>query len=151
MDFGAALDIGSHSYKIELSYSRMASDLNYTYNNATTAICNLATTYASIGGIAAIYRGDVVVPYAKIALGGTFYNPLNKDITSEYVMHFDISGGVKFKISDHFGFRVQASLLLPIFSQGMYFQETTTPPGEGMKTKISGVQGNFTGGLIIRF
>ena len=66
-------------------------------------------------------------------------------------MHFDISGGVKFRITDHFGLRIQASLLLPIFFDGMLFQETTPPPGEGMSTKVSGVQGNFTGGLIIRF
>jgi hypothetical protein len=129
----------------------MSSNLTYTANNSTTPICDLAVTYASIGGVADIYRGDVIVPYAKIALGGTFYNPIKSNVANEFVMHFDISGGAKFRITDHLGFRVQASLLLPIFFQGMLFQEAVPPPGEGMKTKVSGVQGNFTGGLILRF
>jgi hypothetical protein len=151
MDFGAALDFGSHAYKIELSYSRMASNLTYTVNGTSNRVCDLAVSYISIGGVADIYRGDLIVPYAKIALGGTYYHPLNNNITSETVMHFDITGGAKFHVSDHIGFRVQASFLFPVFSEGMYFEEAVPSLGQGMNTKVTGIQGNFTGGLAVRF
>jgi hypothetical protein len=152
-DFGASLSYRfSEFYRIEVSYSRLSSDLSYTPDTSTsTPVGNLALTYFSVGGVAEINPRNTTVPFFKIALGGTFYSPSDTAITSANVMHFDISGGVKFNVSEHIGFRLQASLLLPIFFEGMYFEEAAPDPGQGMQTKISGVQGNFTGGLIVRF
>jgi hypothetical protein len=152
LSFGAAVDVKlKEGYKFEISYSRMASDLTYVYNNNTQPIANLAVHYLSIGGLLEIHPGERIVPFVKVAVGRTYYQPIADSIATEHVMHFDISSGVKYFFSEHIGFRFQASLLLPVFIDGMYFEEAAPPPGQGIKTEISGIQGDFTAGVIFRF
>ncbi len=152
-DFGASInhEFGDQ-YRIELSYSRMSTNLSFSPDASTTQpVCKLALTYISLGGVVDILPDEAVIPFAKIALGGTLYKPIDSTVESVSVMHFDISGGVKFDLSEHFWLRLQASLLLPVFFEGIYFPEAMPNPGEGMSTEVSGIQGNFTGGLIYRF
>jgi hypothetical protein len=152
MDFGASIALGRNAYKIELSYSRQGSSLTYfPDDNTDPTITDLAVHYASIGGLLEFFQGDPIVPFFKVALGGTYYQPINSETTTENVMHFNFSGGAKLYLNEHFGFRFQASLLLPVFFEGQYFEEAAPASGEGMKTKIGGVQGDFTTGIIFRF
>lgn len=152
ISYGAAFNFGANQgYKIEISYGRMASSLTYTYDNVTEMKCDLAVTYISIGGVVQINPENMVVPFGKIALGEVYYNPLNSDIEKENVMHFSFGSGVKLNLNDHFGFRFQATLHLPVFYLGQMFEEAAPPPDEGMKTKIGGVQGDFTAGAAFRF
>ena len=152
IDYGAAASFGSNDgYKIEISYSRMGSSLTYTLDDVTEAKCDLALTYISIGGVVQINPENMVVPFGKIAIGGTYYQPLNSDLTKENVMHFSFASGVKLYLNDHIGFRFQATLFLPVFFEGMIFEEAAPPPDQGMKTKIGGVQGDFTAGVSFRF
>jgi hypothetical protein len=150
--YGGSFNFGSGSgYKMEVSYSRMASSLTYYLNNTTEHISDIAVTYLSIGGLVQFLHGDPVEPFFKIALGATYYTPSDTAVDKENVMHFSFSGGAKIYISDHIGFRFQACLNLPLFFEGMYFQEAQPAEGQGMKTKVNGVQGDFTGGVIFRF
>lgn len=152
LNYGAALDLKfSEGYKIEFSYSRIASDLSYVLNNNSQHLCNLAVQYLSIGGLLEINPRERIVPFVKVAIGRTIYRPIADTIATEHVMHFDISSGVKFFVSEHIGFRFQASLLLPVFIDGTYFEEAVPPPGQGIKTEISGIQGDFTAGVIFKF
>jgi hypothetical protein len=151
LNLGADLALGRNAYKIELSYARQNSSLSYTDGDSTSVVCDLAITYASIGGLLEFFQGDPVVPFVKVAIGGTYYTPLNSDTDSENVMHFNISGGAKLYLNEHFGFRLQASLFLPVFFEGLYFEDAAPEPGEGMKTKIAGVQGDFSAGVCVKF
>ena len=152
INYGAAFNFGANQgYKIEISYGRMASSLTYTYDNVTEMKCDLAVTYISIGGVVQINPENMVVPFGKIALGLVYYNPLNSDIEKENVMHFSFASGIKLNLNDHFGFRFQAALHLPVFYLGQMFEEAAPPPDEGMKTKIGGVQGDITAGAAFRF
>jgi hypothetical protein len=152
LNYGAALDFKfSEGYKIEISYSRMASDLTYVLDNNMQPLCDLTVQYISIGGLFEINPRERIVPFVKFAIGRTYYHPIADTIATEHVMHFDISSGVKYFVSEHIGFRFQASLLLPVFIDGTYFEEATPPPGQGIKTEISGVQGDFTVGVIFKF
>jgi hypothetical protein len=152
INYGASANFGANQgYRIELSYGRMASSLTYTYNDVTEMKCDLATTYISIGGVVQINPENLVVPFGNISLGAVYYQPLNSDIARENVMHFSFASGVKLHLNDHFGVRIQAALHLPIFFEGMMFDEATPPPEEGMKTKVGGVQGDFTAGAAFRF
>lgn len=151
-NYGAALDFKfSEGYKVELSYSRMETDLTYLLNNTSQPLSDLAVQYLSIGGLLEINPKERIVPFIKVAFGRTIYQPIADTIATEHVMHFDISTGVKFFVSEHIGFRFQASLLLPVFIDGTYFEEAVPPPGQGIKTEISGIQGDFTGGVIFKF
>jgi len=153
MNYGVSFDLGSPDggYKLFISYSRQGSFLELDTADINRTICDLAVHNLSIGGQLEFFQGDMVVPFTNLGLGTTIYQPLNSDIGNERVMHFTIAGGVKLFLNDHFGFRFQANLLLPIFFEGYLFEEGAPPPGEGIKTKIAGVQGDFTAGLIGRF
>lgn len=154
MNYGVSLDLGSGDagYKVFISYSRQGSLLEFTDSTGISrTVTDLAVHYISIGGQIEFFQGDMVVPFTKLGLGTTLYQPLESDITLERVMHFNIGGGAKIFLNDHFGFRFQTSLLLPVFFEGYYFEEGAPEPGEGMKTKLAGVQGDFTVGLIAKF
>jgi hypothetical protein len=152
LNFGAALDIKlSDGYKIELSYSRMASDLTYVIDDIAKPLSDLTVLHLSIGGLYEINPKERIVPFFKGALGRTYYKPIADSIATEHVMHFDVSGGVKISVTERMGFRIQASLILPVFIDGIYFDEAGPAPGQGIKTEISGIQGDFTAGLIFKF
>ena len=155
MDFGASIALGRNAYKIELSYSRLASTLYFTDNTVAEPVSEFVSEVAVhnilIGGLLEFFQGDPVVPFLRVGLGSTYYQMLNSDTEDERVMNFNISGGAKLYLSEHFGFRFQAGLLLPMFFEGLYFEEAAPAAGEGMKTKISGVHGDFTTGVIFRF
>jgi hypothetical protein len=153
MNFGLALDLGSPDagYKFFLSYSRQGSFLELDSADINTTICDLAVHNISIGAMIELFQGDMVIPFSKLGFGSTIYQPLDSDIGNERVMHFILAGGAKLYLNDHFGFRFQAGLYLPLFFEGYLFEEGAPPPGEGVKTKIAGVHGDFTAGLIARF
>ena len=152
INYGMAASFGSNqAYRIELSYGRMASSLTYTLNEVTEMKCDLATTYISVGGVVQINPENMVVPFGKIALGAVYYQPLESDLARENVMHFSFASGVKLHLNDHFGLRFQATLHLPVFYEGMMFDEAAPPPDQGMKTKVGGIQGDFTVGTAFRF
>lgn len=152
INYGAAVNFGANDgYKIELSYSRMASSLTYTYDNVTEMKCDLGLTYISIGGVVQINPENMVVPFGKIALGGAYYKSLNTDLEKESVMHFSFAGGAKIYLNDHIGVRLQATLHLPVYYVGQMFEDVTLPPDQTMKTKVGGVQTDLTVGAALRF
>jgi hypothetical protein len=152
INYGIAANFGaSQGYRIELEYSRMGSSLTYTFDNVTEKKCDLTTSYFSIGGVVQINPENMIVPFGKISLGAVYYNPIESDIDKENVMHFSFASGAKIYLNDHFGIRLQAAIHLPVFYEGMMFEEAAPPPEEGMKTKVGGVQGDFTAGASFRF
>jgi hypothetical protein len=153
MDFGIGLDLGSPDggYKLFVSYSRQGSLLELDSADITRTVSDLAVNNISAGVQMEFLQGEMVVPFTNLGVGTTIYQPLNSDLGNERVMHFSIAGGAKLYLNDHFGFRFQANLLLPVFFEGYLFEEGAPPPGEGMKTRISGIHGDFTTGFIARF
>jgi hypothetical protein len=153
INYGVSANFGANQgYRIELSYSRMGSSLTYTYDGVTELKSDLAVSYYSIGGVVQINPENMIVPFGKISLGAVYYNPIDSsDIDKENVMHFSFAGGAKINFNDHFGVRIQAALHLPVFYEGMMFEEAAPPPDQGMKTKVGGVQGDFTVGAAFRF
>lgn len=152
LSYGGAFSIGfSNSYRLELSYNRMQSDLTYTIDNNPDPVCDLAVNQISIGFAYEYNPEDIFVPYGKFAIGSVIYAPVDSETESEKIMHFTIAGGVKYNISDHIGFRLQADLLLPLFFEGLYFTEGQGGEEPEVGTKVSGVMGNFTAGVVFRF
>jgi len=92
-----------------------------------------------------------VVPFGRFALGSSIYEPLDTDIESEKIFHFSFAGGTKLNLNDRIGFRLQANLYLPLFFEGLYFDEGPGGEEPEVGTKVAGVQGEFTGGIIFRF
>lgn len=149
--YGGAFSIGfQNDLRLELSYSRMVSNLTYTIDNSTDNVCDMALNKISLGFLWEYNPEDKFVPYARFALGSVIYDPINTETGSEKIMHFSISGGAKYNISDHIGLRIQANLLLPLFFEGLYFTEGPGGEEPGVGTKVAGVQGEFTAGIVFR-
>ena len=152
LNFGASANYQfGGGYKVEFTYSRQPSSLTYTVDGTTNEPVDMSVNYYSLAGLVELFQGDPVVPFISAGIGGTYYNPKDSDVDSENVMHFNIGSGAKFYFNDHFGVRLQARLLLPVFFEGIYFEEGAPDDGEGMQTKVAGVQGDFTAGVILRF
>ena len=152
MAYGGSFSYGSgKGFRFELTYTRQGSDLTYTIDDNTEHISDLAVNQISLGAVYEYNPEDRVVPFGRFALGSSIYEPLDSDIESEKIFHFSFAGGTKFNLNDHIGFRLLANLYLPLFFEGLYFDEGAGGEEPEVGTKISGVQGEFTGGIIFRF
>ena len=148
MDYGGSLNVGLGGGRYaELSYSHMASDLSLD-GPVNENICDLAVDYYSIGALQEIMPEAKATPYGLFTLGVVNYRPTSGDYVSENKMHVSIAGGVKIRVSDRIGVRLQARLLMPLFYAGTYFSIGTGGAGYGISGGIRGVQGDFTGGLF---
>jgi hypothetical protein len=148
MDYGGSLNVGLGGGRYaELSYSHMGSALSLE-SVVNENICDLAVDYYSIGALQEIMPEAKATPYGLFTLGVVNYRPTSGDYVSENKMHVSIAGGVKIRVSDRIGVRLQARLLMPLFYAGTYFSVGTGGAGYGISGGIRGVQGDFTGGLF---
>ena len=61
-----------------------------------------------------------------------------------------LGGGLKYYLSDHIGIRLQARLFLPMQFAGVGFGCDTGGCGSGVSTYTTVIQGDFTGGIILK-
>lgn len=149
LNYGGALNIGLGGGRFaELSYSHMASDLYIDGSLGREDLCDLAVDYYSIGALQEMMPGAKATPYGLFSLGWVNYRPTSGDYISENKMHVSLAGGVKIKISERIGIRLQARLLMPLYFAGTYFTVGGGGAGYGIAGGIHGVQGDFTGGLV---
>ena len=152
MDFGGILDVGMGGGRYgEFSYSHLSSYLDVETGMATTRKCDLAVDYYSLGILQEIKNESDATPYGLFALGIVNYRPTSgTEISSENKMHISFAGGVKIKVSEKIGIRLQARLLMPLYYAGTYFYVGTGGGGANMSGGIHGVQGDFTAALVIK-
>lgn len=153
MDYGISLEVGAHvkRYRIYVSYSHQNSLLSLETPDIERDVCDIAVHNITLGGMAEFFQGDMVVPFAKFGLGSTIYQPLDSDIVNVRIMHVNLAGGAKIYFGDHFGFRLQASLFLPFFFEGYYFEEGDAQPWDDIKTRLTGVHADLSAGIVVRF
>ena len=155
MNFGGALDVGMGGGRyVELSYNHLASYLSIEEAINTRKLCDLATDYYSIGVLQEIKPEAKATPYGSFTLGWVNYRPSNptdpqNDYANENKMHVSLAGGLKIRASEKIGIRLQARLLMPLYYSGTYFSAGTGGAGYGVSGGVYGVQGDFTGGLVI--
>ena len=152
MDFGGVVDVGMGGGRYgEFSYSHLGSYLDVESGMATTRKCDLAVDYYSLGFLQEIKTETEASPFGLLTLGIVNYRPTSgTDISSENKMHVSIAGGVKIKVSEKIGIRLQARLLMPLYYAGTYFYVGTGGGGANMSGGIHGVQGDFTAALVIK-
>lgn len=101
---------------------------------------------------------EALIPYGLINLGildskseefGTYGS------NSEQFFTFGIGGGLKYFLSDKVGIRLQARLLLPMQFGGVGFGcgigTGGSGCGAGVSTYTNIIQGDFTGGIVLKF
>lgn len=93
-----------------------------------------------------------VVPFGLLNLGvmNLKGQTISSGSFSENWFAVGLGGGLKYYFSDHVGIRLQARLLLPMQFAGLGVGCGTGGCGAGVSTYTTTIQGDFTGGIILK-
>lgn len=151
-NYGLMVDIGLPLlYDFEVMYKRM--DTRVTLRTTSTPYDNLPVSinYLQFGGLKAFDVGpDAVRPFVGLNLGLAAFAP-KRDYYDVWFFSVGASLGSKFYVNDFLGFRVQASLDMPIQGVGADFIIGPGGSGGGLDLYTTIVQFQFNGGLLFRF
>lgn len=143
-----------HGVAVELGFSQFKSTLKQ--DGGIVDIVkpqDISVEYYQLGAVKSLMEGDSFVPYGLFSLGASRFAP--KDVREDY-WRFAINAGlgIKYFVSDKFGLRLQARLLMPLYFSGAGFGcgigtgGASCGGGVGMGSEI--LQADFTGGVILR-
>lgn len=148
MNYGGAINVGLGGGRYgEFSYNHMATNL-YLDGLVRQDICDLAVDYYSFGVLQEMIPGGKTTPFGMFSLGWVNYRPTSGDYNSENKMHVSLAGGIKVRLAERVGIRLQARLLMPLYYSGAYFGVGSGGAGFSVGGGIKGIQGDFTGGLV---
>ena len=157
-NFGAGLGyVTPYNIVAELSYMRFSSEI-YQDGGVVEVLERqpINVEYYQLGVMKPLMEGSSFVPYGAFSLGATRFNR-PESVEGGETWRFSITGalGIKYFFTDAFGIKAQARLLMPLYFNGVYL-------GCGISTGGSGcgggagfgseiIQGDFTGGVVLRF
>jgi len=138
----------------EFSYTRSKTTARYDeFLTGNRTDYDMAIDYFHLGSVKELSDGPVV-PFGMMSAGITWFNMTSHGVSDHVSFSAALGGGVKFFFSDRIGIRLQGRLLLPMyFSGGGLFVgigSGGTSSGVSVSTGVLAVQGDFSGGLIIR-
>jgi len=127
------------------NFRRFLSDKIYNYN--------MAVNYFQLGGVKEL--GDnTVVPYATFSGGVAWFQMKDSNVNDEVVFSVGLGGGIKVRLNDRIGLRLQGRLLMPmyIYGGGLFVGIGTGGPSSGISisSNLLTAQGDFTAGLVFR-
>ena len=155
MSYGGMLSVEvSPQVWAEFTYSRSDNEANYRrFLSSDTYEYDMAMNYFQLGGVKEI--GDnVVVPYGTFSGGVAWFQMKDSNINDEVVFSIGLGGGIKVRLNDRIGLRLQGRLLMPMYIYGAGFFVGIGPGGPSSGISINSnlltAQGDFTAGLIFR-
>ena len=141
----------------EFSYSRMSTTAEWRpfafYESDFPADqFDLSIGYFQFAGLR-MFKDGPVQPFGLFSLGWTHFNPDN-EINSSSRFSIALGGGVKLFFNDVVGIRLQGRLLMPMYFNGVGGYVGIGPGGPstglGVSTSVPILQGDLSGGLILR-
>jgi hypothetical protein len=157
MSYGGRIGVGlSTTTFVEFTYLRSDTEAKYFgYTDGTIGDKTpLSSNYIQLGGLQEMDMG-VFSPFITLAGGLAVWSPKNSGDFSTYTQFaFSFGGGTKIWITDNIGFRLQATMLMPLVYNGAGIGcgigTGGASCGGGIYTRITPFQGEFSGGLIIK-
>ncbi len=139
--------------QLELGYSRLTTSvMQKSYTDYEKIIRTLIVDYIQIGSLREFeINNDAFIPFLVGTLGMTVFTPRDGGYSSSTNFSITLGGGVKIFPTEHFGIRLQARLLMPMQFGGLGIGCGTGGCGGSAYASTTFVQGDFTGGIIIRF
>jgi len=139
----------------EFSYTRSKTTAKYDdFLTGDRTNYDMAIDYFQLGGVKELKKGPVV-PFGMASLGITWFNMTTHGVSDHVSFSAALGGGIKFFFNDRIGIRMQGRLLLPMYFSGggLFLGIGSGGPsaGVGISTGVLTVQGDFSGGLIVRF
>lgn len=118
----------------------------------------VSSNYFQVGAISKFYNSSSAAqPFGSLSLGATWFDtsPTSASENDSYedVWKFSVALGlgVKIMFSERVGIMIRGRLLMPMTFSGAGFYVGTGGTGMTMGSWVSPLQGDFNGGLIIKF
>lgn len=115
---------------------------------------NIAMNYYMLGFVQKFSAGQAE-PFGILNIGMLNVSSERPDVSSINFFTVGLGGGIKYYFTDHVGIRLQARLLIPMQFSGIGFGcgigTGGASCGAGVNAYSSIFQGDFTGGLVIKF
>jgi hypothetical protein len=144
MNFGGAISIGLTSEnQLEFGYNHLRSSLTFERNGLATETLDYDVDYYMLGVVKELPLGGKVTPYTSLALGLVNYRSMEANYNSEQLFNADLALGLKVKLKERVGLRIQARMHVPLVYNGFY----VGTGGAGLGGTAVFVQGDFTGGI----
>ena len=164
INFGGTIDFEVRpDFDIELLYIYFPSEAKIVIENAGFAsyaseYVDIATHYMQIGYIRSIQKGKKFEPFGAVTIGAVLFQgsavqlPNGSMVNGSDIWRFAVTlgGGAKIYFSDRIGLRLQARIMAPLYFAGAGLYFGTSGSGFGVSGGVPILQGDFTGGLIIR-
>jgi hypothetical protein len=153
--YGLALDFTVAPYQqVELFYTRMESTAEWRPFGFQPGVpdgedLKISVNYLQIGSLREFGEGNVV-PFGALTLGAVIFSSPNKNYNDVWRFAMSLGGGAKIFFSDKVGIRLQGRLLMPMYFAGVGGYIGTGGSGLTLNSWVPILQGDFTGGLIIR-
>lgn len=149
-DYGVSLNYSiKHAWGIEISYSYLNSDISAESGRGINKYCDLKSQYLSLGALKEISPGKSICPYGLLELGWVNYHPSSNGFSNENLLQCALAGGIKMAVSDNFGLRFQARILMPVWFAGDYFSGYYIEKLLTISTAKVIFQGDFTVAAIM--
>lgn len=147
MNYGGTISFGlDEDAQFEFSYNHMNSTLSLDNGEHIINSTDVNVDYYMFGLVGAQRLGDRFLPFYGGSLGWVHYGTPSEKYANEALFAINVSGGMKFLITERIGIKIQARLLMPLYASGYYFAGTGGT-GYGVTSTCVMVQGDFTGGL----
>jgi len=141
----------------EISYSNTSTTANFIpYRNGYNPWTgDIGINYIQIGSVRKFDLGGPIEPFAGISLGTAILNIKQTNISDVWRFSMAFKGGLNIFLTENIGIKLQARMLIPMYFAGLGFfvgvGSGGTSSGLSLNAGALALQGDFTGGLIMRF
>lgn len=152
-NYGVNLDIVHDKLPVTITLYWLEAQTTGQYNSYSGIERNsfdMTNTYYQLGVTKNLKEGTNVIPFTTITIGAADFVPKGVNLSSELMFSATLGAGVKVYLSERFGLRFHAKMLLPFQWGGAGLWCGTGGCGIGAGASTSFVQGDVGGGLIIR-
>jgi hypothetical protein len=155
MDYGVSVLVPLREVvDLEINYTRMDGQGKFTANPGYPLFQDketaMSTNYFQIGMVKAFTKQNPkVIPFGSFSVGATWFD--FADYQDQWLFSITAGLGAKFMFTDHIGIMIRGRLMLPMFFGGVGFYAGTGGAGLSLNSYAALIQGDFNGGLIIKF
>ncbi len=148
-NYGVRLGVRLPSFMIaEFEWNHTNFDLTYRDLDGDKASIPVSSNYYWLGAVRELKEGPMI-PFGIFNIGAVNFKNTEDDVNATYFA-IGFGGGIKYFMSDKVGIRLQARLMAPMTFNGIYVGCGMYGCGSGASTYSSIIQGDFTGGIILK-
>jgi hypothetical protein len=155
-NYGARIGFDIHDSRgVEFEWNHTNTTVHYyDWDLGKPDQIDIALNYYMLGFVQLV-SGDKAQPYGLFNIGMLNVSTDQSGYSSFNYFTVGLGGGLKYYFSDHVGIRIQARFLMPMQFSGVGFGcgigTGGANCGAGVYSYSNLFQGDFTGGLIIKF